>query len=105
VKRRAALAQRSTTGWCTAAAKASTSTPATGEYAPIPPVFGPSSPSKMRLLSCAGAIGIARSPSHSASSDSSLPSRCSSTTTLPSPNRRATSISSSAERASSSLAR
>ncbi len=28
-----------------------------GEYAPIPPVFGPRSPSKARLWSCAAASG------------------------------------------------
>ena len=42
------------------------STPATGEKAPMPPVLGPRSPSKIRLKSRAGAIAIARSPSHSA---------------------------------------
>ena len=47
----------------------------------MPPVFGPVSPSPMRLKSRAGASGSAVSPSHSASSDSSSPSRNSSTTT------------------------
>ncbi len=39
----------------------------------MPPVLGPASPSKMRLKSRAGAIGTARTPSHSASNDSSSP--------------------------------
>ena len=64
----------------------------------MPPVFGPVSPSPMRLKSCAGAIGTARSPSHSASSDSSSPSRNSSTSTRApaSPKRRSTKKSRSA---------
>ena len=64
----------------------------------MPPVFGPVSPSPIRLKSCAGAIGIARSPSHSASSDSSSPSRNSSTSTRApaSPKRRSTKKSRSA---------
>ena len=69
----------------------------------MPPVFGPVSPSPIRLKSRAGASGIARSPSHSASSESSSPSRNSSTTTGTSPNRRSTSISCSAARASASV--
>ena len=39
----------------------------------MPPVLGPVSPSPMRLKSRAGASGSARSPSHSASTDSSSP--------------------------------
>ena len=45
----------------------------------MPPVLGPVSPSPMRLKSRAGASGSARSPSHSASTDSSSPRRNSST--------------------------
>ncbi len=37
-----------------------------GEYAPMPPVLGPRSPSKARLWSCAETSGSAVSPSHSA---------------------------------------
>ena len=59
----------------------------------MPPVFGPVSPSPMRLKSRAGASGIAFSPSHSASSESSTPCRNSSTTTGTSPKRCSTSIS------------
>ncbi len=52
-----------------------------GEYAPMPPVFGPSSPSSARLKSWAGWRGTTVSPSVTAKSDTSGPSRYSSTTT------------------------
>src|SRR5437764_8712589 len=55
----------------------------TGEYAPIPPVFGPRSPSAARLKSCAAARGTARVPSQIAKSETSRPSSSSSTTTGP----------------------
>ena len=100
-------ASSSTTGWRTSARIRSTnasSTSATGEYEPMPPVFGPVSPSPIRLKSRAGASGSAVSPSQIASSDNSSPSRNSSTTTGVSPKRRAISISSSAARASASSA-
>ena len=49
-EREARAASRSTTGWCTVRTISSTSAaPGTGEYAPMPPVFGPASPSKIRL--------------------------------------------------------
>ena len=54
-----------------------------GAYAPIPPVFGPSSPSNARLKSCADTSATASRPSHSANSETSGPSRSSSTTTSP----------------------
>ena len=50
----------------------------------MPPVFGPSSPSKARLKSCAGARATARAPSHTASSETSGPSSSSSMTSGPS---------------------
>ena len=46
----------------------------------MPPVFGPSSPSPMRLKSCAAGSGTATSPAHSASSETSGPSSRSSIT-------------------------
>src|SRR5215472_9344480 len=49
----------------------------------MPPVFGPWSPSRARLKSCAGSSGTALAPSASANSDTSGPSRNSSTTTFP----------------------
>src|SRR5690606_31681349 len=52
-----------------------------GAYAPMPPVFGPVSPSPTRLKSCAGSSGTAVSPSVTTNSDASGPSRYSSTTT------------------------
>ena len=55
----------------------------TGAYAPMPPVFGPSSPSKARLKSCAETSGSAWRPSQIAKSETSGPSRSSSTTTSP----------------------
>ena len=64
----------------------------------MPPVFGPTSPSPIRLKSRAGASATARSPSQTASSESSSPVRRSSTTALasPSPKRPSTKISLSA---------
>ena len=47
----------------------------------MPPVFGPRSPSRARLKSCAGNSGTAATPSHSANSETSGPSRYSSMTT------------------------
>src|SRR5262252_9543236 len=52
-----------------------------GEYAPMPPVLGPRSPSKARLWSCAEASAIAVSPSQSAKKEASSPCKNSSTTT------------------------
>jgi hypothetical protein len=50
VERRAAFAQQvDDRAGGRPPATAATSTPATGEYAPMPPVFGPASPSKIRL--------------------------------------------------------
>ena len=56
----------------------------------MPPVFGPSSPSRTRLWSCATGRPIARRPSQTAKNDASAPVRCSSMTTHrpASPNRR-----------------
>ena len=56
-----------------------------GEYAPIPPVFGPSSPSCRRLKSCAGLSARTVSPSLRKKSDTSGPDRNSSTSTPPVP--------------------
>ena len=49
----------------------------------MPPVLGPRPPSKIRLKSCAGWSGYAVAPSHTANSETSGPSRNSSTTTRP----------------------
>ena len=49
----------------------------------MPPVFGPRSPSRARLKSCAGSSGTAVVPSVTANSDTSGPSRNSSITTVP----------------------
>ena len=49
----------------------------------MPPVLGPSSPSKIRLKSCAGSIGTTVVPSLRANNETSGPSRYSSTTTSP----------------------
>ena len=49
----------------------------------MPPVFGPSSPSRSRLKSCAGSMGSTDRPSQIANSDTSGPSRNSSITTRP----------------------
>ena len=86
----------------TVAMIASTSTPSTGEKAPMPPVFGPVSPSPIRLKSRAGASGTAPTPSHSASSESSGPTMCSSTTTAPGPKTSCSSIAWSVSRACAS---
>ena len=55
----------------------------------MPPVFGPSSPSKARLKSLAGGSGTASRPSHNAKSDTSTPSRSSSTSSSPCPGKAA----------------
>ncbi len=60
-----------------------------GEYAPMPPVFGPSSPSRARLKSWAGWSGRTVSPSVIAKSETSGPSRNSSMTTRLAGNWRA----------------
>ena len=49
----------------------------------MPPVLGPSSPSKIRLKSCAGSIGTTVVPSLRANNETSGPSRYSSTITSP----------------------
>ena len=49
----------------------------------MPPVFGPASPSPIRLKSCAAPSGRIRRPSQSANSETSLPSSSSSITTPP----------------------
>ena len=80
-------ASSSTTGRSTVSTISSTnavSAAGTGEYEPIPPVFGPVSPSPTRLKSCAGASGSTVSPSTSAKMDTSSPSSSSSITTGPS---------------------
>ncbi len=59
-------ASSSTTGACTCSTSSATSgapKPGTGENEPMPPVFGPASPSPIRLKSCAGASGTTRRPS------------------------------------------
>ena len=63
------------------AASVAASTEGTGAYAPIPPVFGPVSPSPTRLWSRLSDSGTVRSPSLSAKADTSGPSSSSSTTT------------------------
>ena len=55
----------------------------------MPPVLGPSSPSKIRLKSWAGCIGTTVVPSQKANSETSGPSRYSSTTTSPAASPRA----------------
>ena len=52
-----------------------------GEYAPMPPVLGPVSPSPRRLWSCDDASGTTVSPSVTAMNDTSSPARNSSITT------------------------
>ena len=73
-----------------------------GEYAPIPPVFGPWSPSKIRLWSCEVAIGRMLSPSIIQMKEASSPARNSSMTTREpaSPNLLPASMSSIASNAS-----
>ncbi len=53
-----------------------------GETVPMPPVFGPLSPSSARLWSCTEAIGTTREPSEKTRNDTSSPSRNSSITTF-----------------------
>ena len=65
-------------------ATASSSISATGANEPIPPVLGPASPSYARLKSRAGASATASMPSHNANTETSGPSRSSSTRTSPS---------------------
>ncbi|CAB4629732.1 unannotated protein [freshwater metagenome] len=52
-----------------------------GEYAPIPPVFAPKSPSSARLKSCAGCIATMFLPSEIPNRDISGPFKNSSITT------------------------
>ena len=74
-----------------------------GEYAPMPPVFGPLSPSKARLWSCAVPIGRTFSPSDSTKNEASSPSMNSSiTTSAPAVPKAPPNMSSIAARASSS---
>ena len=77
-----------------------------GEQAPMPPVFGPRSPSRARLWSWEVASGRTVVPSVRAMKETSSPSRNSSTTTrLPaSPNSRARMSSSTASSASATVA-
>ena len=74
-----------------------------GEYAPMPPVFKPVSPSPTRLWSCALASATALPPPTTAKKDASSPSKNSSTTiSSPAlPNMAPESISSTAFSASS----
>ena len=53
-----------------------------GDTVPIPPVFGPLSPSSARLWSCTEAMGTTREPSEKTRKETSSPSRNSSITTL-----------------------
>mmetsp|Transcript_3933 Transcript_3933/g.8488 ORF Transcript_3933/g.8488 Transcript_3933/m.8488 type:complete len:276 (+) Transcript_3933:246-1073(+) len=73
-----------------------------GEYAPIPPVFKPVSPSPTRLWSCALASATAFPPPTTAKNEASSPSKNSSTTiSFPAePNLAPTNISSTASSAS-----
>ena len=101
VKWRPRRASSRSTGTCTTSqisAAPTAPTPGTGEYAPMPPVFGPVSPSPIRLKSCAAASGTAVSPSQIASSDTSGPvSRSSITSARPaSPSDPPTSIAAAA---------
>ena len=64
----------------------------------MPPVFGPVSPSPIRLKSCAAPSGTARCPSEIANSETSRPSSSSSITTPPSYCCTARSASSSSSR-------
>ena len=63
-------------------ASTASSTIGTGEYAPMPPVLGPRSPSPTRLKSWAGGRSTAVVPSHTASTESSAPTRPSSMTNV-----------------------
>ena len=79
------------TGWMNVAVRASASCGiGAGAYAPIPPVFGPVSPSPMRLWSWAMGSGRAIVPSHRAIRLHSGPLSRSSTTIGPRAARRAT---------------
>ena len=74
-------------------AASNSSTPASGRSgsgleAPIPPVFGPTSPSSSRLWSRASGSATASRPSHSAMRLASRPCRRSSTTTQATASRR-----------------
>ena len=74
-------ASSSITGRCTASTRASTSSSrGTGEYAPMPPVFGPVSPSPSRLKSCAAPSGTTRRPSREREQRDLRPSSSSSIT-------------------------
>ena len=57
--------------------------PGNREKEPMPPVFGPVSPSPIRLKSCAGASGTTTRPSASAKTDTSSPTSSSSITIGP----------------------
>src|SRR5690625_4702905 len=73
----------STVGWATCATTCcakSAGAQGSGEYAPIPPVFGPASLSKARLKSWAGSSGTTVTPSVIQKSETSGPSKNSSTT-------------------------
>ena len=91
---------RSMTLACTSAV-----TTGAGEYAPMPPVLAPVSPSKMRLWSWLVAIGRMLSPSIMQIKEASSPAKNSSTTTREPawPNLLPDSMSSMALKASSSL--
>jgi hypothetical protein len=69
----------------------------------MPPVFGPVSPSPIRLKSCAGTSGTACAPSQSTSSEHSSPTSSSSMTMLrpASPNDAPDSLAATSRRASS----
>ena len=75
----------STVGWTTARGprRPARRRPGSGEYAPMPPVFGPSSPSPTRLKSWAGWSGTTVVAVGEANSETSGPSRNSSMTTRP----------------------
>ena len=77
-----------------------------GETVPIPPVFGPRSPSCARLWSWTEAIGRTREPSAKTRKDTSSPSRNSSNTILApaEPNLRSAMIPATKARASASPA-
>ena len=69
--------------WLTSQSRIWSSTSIGVEYAPMPPVFGPVSPSPTRLWSWAATSGVTRSPSLKTRNESSSPSRNSSSTTRP----------------------
>ena len=78
------------------------STAGEGVKAPIPPVFGPSSPARRRLWSCAAGSAANLSPSQKASTDTSRPQRRSSSRICSpaDPKRRSTSMALTAAAAS-----